>query len=52
MPPVQIARALADADILFLADDEQQAEALAGAVRAIAPAHPVSLPARQRRAAG
>ncbi|WP_298690262.1 TRCF domain-containing protein [uncultured Sphingomonas sp.] len=38
---VQIAKALADADILFLADDEQQAEALAGAVRAIAPAHPV-----------
>jgi transcription-repair coupling factor (superfamily II helicase) len=38
---MQIARTLATDDILFLADDEQQAEALAAAVRCLRPEHPV-----------
>ncbi|MBH1991479.1 MAG: DEAD/DEAH box helicase [Sphingomonadaceae bacterium] len=38
---MQIARTLAKDDILFLADDEQQAEALAAAVRCLRPESPV-----------
>ncbi|WP_041208021.1 hypothetical protein, partial [Sphingobium quisquiliarum] len=38
---LMIEQALRDGDILYLADDEQQAEALAEAAAALAPAHPV-----------
>ncbi|WCP12301.1 Transcription-repair-coupling factor [Sphingobium sp. AntQ-1] len=38
---MQIARTLAEDDILFLADDEQQAEALTAAVRCLRPENPV-----------
>lgn len=38
---LMIEQALRDSDILYLADDEQQAEALAEAAAALAPAHPV-----------
>lgn len=40
---LQIAGLLAEQDVVFLADDEQQAEAMAAALRALMPDHPVIL---------